>query len=224
VQGEDDFHPRAQNVVQAVRALCDRHGILLIADEVQTGFGRSGRMFVSDYWTEWGCSPDIIGMAKSIAGGIPLGAVTAGGSIYAKVKPGTIGGTFGGNPLACAAAIKVLEIMKRDRLPERAGSIAERCRTVFKSWQKDISAIGDVRGIGCMMGIEFIKNADKTPWAELVAETVREAAQHGLLVESAGTFGNVIRFLCPLVVTDAQIEAGLAILKDAITASIAKLA
>jgi 4-aminobutyrate aminotransferase/(S)-3-amino-2-methylpropionate transaminase len=177
-------------------------------------------MFVSDYWTEWGCPPDIIGMAKSIAGGIPLGAVTAGESIYAKVKPGT----FGGNPLACAAAIKVLEIMKRDRLPERADSIAERCRAVFKSWQKDISAIGDVRGIGCMMGIEFIKNADKTPWAELVAETVREAAQHGLLIESSGTFGNVIRFLCPLIVTDAQIEAVLAILKNAIAASIAKLA
>ncbi|MFP3043898.1 aspartate aminotransferase family protein [Treponema primitia] len=223
VQGEGGFIPVPREWITAVRALCDKHGILIIADEVQTGFGRSGRMFVSDYWTEWGCPPDIIAMAKSIAGGIPLGAITAGVSIYEKVKPGIIGGTFGGNALACAAALKVIEIMERDKLPDRAKKISEKCFSEFKSWQKEINAVGDVRGIGCMVGIELIKSADKTPWPELVAAAIQEATQKGLIIENAGTHGNVIRFLCPLVVTDAQLERGLSILKTAITASIEKL-
>jgi 4-aminobutyrate aminotransferase/(S)-3-amino-2-methylpropionate transaminase len=222
VQGEGGFVPVPKEWVQEVRKLCDKYGILLIADEVQTGFGRSGRMFVSDYWKEWGCPPDIITMAKSIAGGIPLGAVTAGESIIARVKPGTIGGTFCGNPLACASALKVLELMKRDDLPGRAGKISEKCMAAFKSWQKEFPAIGDVRGIGCMMGLEFVKGG-KEPWPELVNATVQNAVKKGLVIESAGTFGNVIRFLCPLVVTDAQLEKGLEIFHDSIKESLAQL-
>ncbi|MDR1929215.1 MAG: aspartate aminotransferase family protein [Treponema sp.] len=226
VQGEGGFIPAPKEWVKAVRALCDRHDILLVADEVQTGFGRSGRMFVSDYWTEWGAPPDIIAMAKSIAGGIPLGAVTAGESIYGRVKPGTIGGTFGGNALACAAALKVIEVMERDRLPERAGKIAGRCMEAFRSWQAEFPAIGDVRGIGCMMGLEFIREKnppEKAPWPELVSAVVEAAVQRGLVIESAGTYGNVIRFLCPLVVSDAQLDRGLEILKEAIGAGLKKL-
>jgi 4-aminobutyrate aminotransferase/(S)-3-amino-2-methylpropionate transaminase len=226
VQGEGGFIPAPREWVRAVRALCDKYGIYLAADEVQTGFGRSGRMFVSDYWTEWGCPPDIIATAKSIAAGIPLGAVTAGESIYKGVKPGTIGGTFGGNALACAAALKVIEIMERDKLPDRAGEIARRCMDVFRSWQAEFPAIGDVRGIGSMMGLELVKGnaagegGNKSPWPELVSVTVQEAVQRGLIIESAGTYGNVIRFLCPLVVSDPQLERGLAILKDAIAAGL----
>jgi 4-aminobutyrate aminotransferase/(S)-3-amino-2-methylpropionate transaminase len=216
VQGEGGFIPAPQAWIKAVRAICDRHGILVIADEVQTGFGRSGRFFVSNYWEDWGCPPDIIAMAKSIAGGLPLGAVTAGESVYGRVPPGTIGGTFGGNALACAAALKVIAVMERDHLPERALAIGEKARAAFESWRKDITAIGDVRGIGAMLGIEFVKDERKTPWPELVTETVAEAARNGLIIESAGTYGNVIRFLCPLVATDAQLERGLEILKDSI--------
>jgi 4-aminobutyrate aminotransferase/(S)-3-amino-2-methylpropionate transaminase len=226
VQGEGGFIPAPKAWVIALRALCDKHGIFLAADEVQTGFGRSGRMFVSDYWAEWGAAPDIIATAKSIAGGIPLGAVTAGEAIYQAVKPGTIGGTFGGNALACAAALKVIEVMERDRLPERAGEISRRCMETFRSWQAEIPAIGDVRGIGCMMGLEFIRGdsgaGEKAPWPELVSTAVQEAVNRGLVIESAGTYGNVIRFLCPLVVTDPQLDRGLEILKEAIVAGVKK--
>jgi 4-aminobutyrate aminotransferase/(S)-3-amino-2-methylpropionate transaminase len=223
VQGEGGFIPVPKAWVQGVRKLCDQHGILLIADEVQTGFARSGRMFVSDYWTEWGAAPDIIAMAKSIAGGLPLSAITTSAAIMDKVAPGVIGGTLGGNMLSCAAALKILDIMQRDNIPGRALAISEKCRAVFTGWQKDIPAIGDIRGIGAMMGIEFIKDTAKTPWPELVTSVVQEAVKRGLVVENAGTYGNVIRFLCPLVVTDAQLDAGLAILKEAIQVSIGKL-
>jgi 4-aminobutyrate aminotransferase/(S)-3-amino-2-methylpropionate transaminase len=220
VQGEGGFVPAPKAWVQGVRKICDQHGILLVADEVQTGFARSGRMFVSDYWTEWGAAPDIIAMAKSIAGGLPLSAVTTSAAIMDSVSPGVIGGTFGGNMLACASALKIQEIMQRDNIPGRALAISEKCRSAFTEWQKEIPAIGDIRGIGAMMGLEFIKDAAKTPWPELVSSIVQESVKRGLVVESAGTYNNVIRFLCPLVVTDAQLDAGLAILKEAVKRSI----
>jgi 4-aminobutyrate aminotransferase/(S)-3-amino-2-methylpropionate transaminase len=223
VQGEGGFIPAPRAWIEAVRKICDQHGILIIADEVQTGFCRSGRWFVSDYWKEWGCPPDIIAMAKSIAGGLPLGAVCAGASIADKALAGTIGGTYGGNAVACAAALKILEIMEWDKLDKRAEKIAEKVRAAFVSWQGEYPAIGDVRGIGCMLGMEFVKDGEKTPWPGLVSEIVQESALHGLIVESAGTYGNVIRFLSPLVITDAQLEKGLAILKAAIAASLNKL-
>jgi 4-aminobutyrate aminotransferase/(S)-3-amino-2-methylpropionate transaminase len=221
VQGEGGFIPAPRAWVEAVRKICDRHGILIIADEVQTGFCRSGRWFVSDYWKDWGCPPDIIAMAKSIAGGLPLGAVCAGSSVADKVPPGVIGGTFGGNAVACAAALKIIEIMERDELARRAGQIAEKVSRAFKDWQTGCPAIGDVRGIGCMLGMEFVKDPKKSPWPELVSEIVQESARHGLIVENAGTYGNVIRFLSPLVISDAQLERGLEILKAAIAAALA---
>ncbi|MDR2747832.1 MAG: aspartate aminotransferase family protein, partial [Treponema sp.] len=223
VQGEGGFIPVPRAWIEAVRKICDRHGILIIADEVQTGFCRSGRWFVSDYWAEWGCAPDIIAMAKSIAGGIPLGAVCAGASIVDKVPAGVIGGTYGGNALACASALKVIEIMERDGLARRAEEIAKKVRGAFTSWQAEYRAIGDVRGIGCMLGMEFIKDEKKSPWPQLVTEIVQEAVRHGLVVENAGIYGNVLRFLAPLVISDAQLERGLEILKAAIAVSLKKL-
>ncbi len=221
VQGEGGFIPAPIEWVKAVRAICDKYGILLVADEVQTGFGRSGRIFASQYWKEAGCAPDIMTSAKSIAAGIPLSAITASKEIMDAVTPGTIGGTFSGNPLACAAALKVIEIMQRDKLPERALEIAAKCTAVFESWKEKYGVVGDVRGTGAMMGIEFVKDQEtKEPAPELVASIIREAAQHGLLVENAGTYNNVIRFLCPLVVTDEQLDAGIAILEEALKASL----
>jgi 4-aminobutyrate aminotransferase / (S)-3-amino-2-methylpropionate transaminase / 5-aminovalerate transaminase len=221
VQGEGGFVPAPIEWVKAVREICDKKGILLIVDEVQTGFGRSGRMFVSNYWQDAGYAPDILASAKSIAGGIPLSAVTARTEIFDSVKPGVIGGTYGGNALACAAALKVIEIIERDNLCARSIQIAEKCMKAFNSWKNKYDVVGDVRGIGCMMGIEFVKDKkNKEPDAKIVSSIISEAAAHGLLVESAGTYNNVIRFLCPLVVADAQLDSGLFILETAINKSI----
>jgi 4-aminobutyrate aminotransferase/(S)-3-amino-2-methylpropionate transaminase len=220
VQGEGGFVPAPKEWVKAVRNICDENGILLIADEVQTGFARSGKMFVSNYWDQWGAPVDIMAFAKSIAAGLPLGGVTVGETIANAIKPGIIGGTYGGNPLAAAAALKVIEIIQRDKLADRALEISKKVYNVFNAWQKEFSVIGDVRAIGAMMGIEFIKDDNKTPYPELVNKIVQISAQNGLIIENAGTYGNVIRFLAPLVITDKQLEKGLEIFKSAIISSL----
>lgn len=217
VQGEGGFVPAPIAWVKAVRKLCDDNGILLIADEVQCGFGRSGKFFVSDYWEAAGCPPDIITSAKSIAGGMPLSAVTARAEIFDAVPAGTIGGTYSGNAVSCAAALQVIEVMEKEHLLDRAQSISEKCFTRFNSWKQKFEVVGDVRGIGVMLGIEFVKNKEtKEPNSELVGRLIVECVSKGLIIESAGTYHNVIRFLCPLVVTDEQLEAGFHILEEAI--------
>lgn len=219
VQGEGGFVPAPIEWVKAVRQICDEHGILLIADEVQTGFARSGRMFASEYWKEAGAAPDILATAKSIAGGLPLSAVVASREIMDSVTGGTIGGTYCGNAVSCASALQVIDIMEKEDYPGKALKIADKIMKVWKEWQAKYECVGDVRGIGCMAGIEFVKSkATKEPATAMVNAIVDYCAQHGLLVESAGTYGNVIRFLCPLCVTDAQLEAGLKIYEDAIKA------
>jgi 4-aminobutyrate aminotransferase/(S)-3-amino-2-methylpropionate transaminase len=219
VQGEGGFIPAPLEWVKALRKICDEYGILLIADEVQTGFARSGKLFVSHYWKEAGCPPDILVSAKSIAGGLPLSAVTAAKEVFDGVRGGVIGGTFGGNALACASALKTIEIIEKEDLCARALKIAEKCRKEFESWKMEFEEVGDVRGIGCMMGIEFVKDKEsKIPNGTLVSAIVAHCVQKGLIVESAGSGSNVIRFLCPLVVTDEQLDSGLSILKSAIEA------
>ncbi len=219
LQGEGGFIPAPISWVKALREICDTYGILLIADEVQTGFGRTGRMFASCYWEEAGCAPDIIVTAKSIAGGIPLSAVIARTEIMDSLPGGTIGGTYGGNALACAAGRKVLEVIERERLIDRSAVIGTRCFREFIGWMDQYKVIGDVRGLGAMIGIEFVKDRQtKQPYPELVERLVSHCVQKGLLIESAGTFGNVIRFLAPLVITDEQLEAGFKILEEAIKA------
>jgi 4-aminobutyrate aminotransferase/(S)-3-amino-2-methylpropionate transaminase len=216
VQGEGGFVPAPLDWVKAVRRICDEHGILMITDEVQTGFARSGRMFASEYYKEAGCAPDIMTFAKSVAGGLPLSGIVASKEIMDKVPAGTIGGTYNGNALACASALKVLEIMQRDDYPGRALKIADICMKRFGEWNDKYDVIGDVRGTGAMMGIEFIKDEHKTPNAELVGKIVQTAVRKGLILESAGTHGNVIRFLCPLCVTEEQLAAGLDIFEESI--------
>ena len=220
VQGEGGFVPAPIEWVKAVREICDKHGIMMITDEVQTGFARSGRMFASDYYKEAGCAPDIMTFAKSVAGGLPLSGIATSKETMDKVTPGTIGGTYNGNAVACAAALKVLEIMERDDYPGKALAIAEKCMNKFSEWKEKFAVIGDVRGTGAMMGIEFIKDDKKTPDATLVAKIVSDACEKGLILESAGTYGNVIRFLCPLCVTDEQLEKGLEIFEEVISANI----
>ncbi len=217
LQGEGGFIPAPIEWIKAVRSICDKHGILLIADEVQTGFCRTGRLFASEYWKENGVMPDILTAAKSIAAGVPLSAIIAREEIMESVRPGTIGGTYCGNPLACAAGQKVLEIIERDHLADRALEIGRVVTERYRSWAEKFEVIGDIRGLGAMLGLEFVKDrTTKEPYPELVSRLVAETAAHGLLVESAGIYGNVIRFLAPLVITDEQLEAGLDIFEASI--------
>ena len=217
LQGEGGFIPAPIEWIKAVRELCDEHGILLVADEVQTGFCRTGRMFASEYWKEAGIEPDIIATAKSIAGGVPLSAIIARDEIMDAPAPGTIGGTYGGNALACAAALKVIEVMERDNLAGRSLEIGEKVMSRYNALKEELECVGDVRGLGGMIGIEFVKDKEsKEPDAALASAIINECAQNGLLVEGAGTYNNVIRFLAPLVMTDEQLEAGLTIFENAV--------
>ena len=221
VQGEGGFVPAPIEWVKAVRKICDEHGILMVCDEVQCGWARSGKMFASQYFADAGAAPDIMTTAKSIGAGLPLSAVTARAEIMDAVTGGTIGGTFGANALSAASALKVAEVMQRDDYPAKAMHIADIAMKKFNEWKDKYEAVGDVRGLGAMMGVEFVKSkATKEPDAELVGKIVQTAMNNGLLLESAGTYGNVIRFLCPLCVTDEQLEAGLKIFEDAIKANI----
>ncbi|MGB4658631.1 MAG: aspartate aminotransferase family protein [Mobilitalea sp.] len=224
LQGEGGFVPAPIEWVQAVRKICDENGILLIADEVQTGSGRTGRYFASEYWAEAGAAPDIIATAKSMGAGVPISAITARAEIMDAVIPGTIGGTYSGNPLACAAALKTMEIMKRDHLVERSATIGTKMMGAYEEFMKKYSVIGDIRGLGAMIGMEFVKDREtKEPYPEFVKEMVQIAIQKGLLIENAGTYGNVIRFLAPLVITEEQLEEGLRLFEESITETIKKL-
>lgn len=217
LQGEGGFIPAPIEWIKAVRKICDDNGILLIADEVQSGFCRTGRMFASEYWKEAGVEPDIIATAKSIAAGVPLSAIIARAEVMEGVAPGTIGGTYCGNPLACAASLKTIEIMERDHLADRSVEIGKKVTARYKEIQKKYPVVGDVRGLGGMIGIEFVKDPEtKEPDAALTADVIQTCAKNGLLVEGAGTYNNVIRFLAPLVITDEQLEAGLDIFEAAV--------
>lgn len=217
LQGEGGFIPAPIEWIQAVRQICDENGILLIADEVQSGFCRTGRMFATEYWKDAGVQPDIIATAKSIAAGVPLSAIIARDEIMEAPAPGTIGGTFCGNPLACAAALKTIEIMERDDLAGRSCEIGEKVMARYAGFKEKFECVGDVRGLGGMIGIEFVKDkASKEPAPELTSAIINECAQNGLLVEGAGTYNNVIRFLAPLVMTDEQLACGLDIMEAAI--------
>ncbi len=217
LQGEGGFIPAPIEWIKAVRKICDDNGILLIADEVQSGFCRTGRMFASEYWKEVGVEPDIIATAKSIAAGVPLSAIIARAEVMEGVAPGTIGGTYCGNPLACAASLKTIEIMERDHLADRSVEIGKKVTARYKEIQKKYPVVGDVRGLGGMIGIEFVKDSEtKEPDAALTADIIQTCAKNGLLVEGAGTYNNVIRFLAPLVITEEQLEAGLDIFEAAV--------
>lgn len=219
LQGEGGFIPAPIEFVKAVRKICDEKGILLIADEVQSGFGRTGKLFASEYWKENGCVPDIIATAKSIAGGVPLSAVIASKEVMDAVPGGTIGGTYGGNALACAAGLEVLKLMDEGGLVKRSQEIGKKVMAAFNEMKEKYEVVGDVRGLGAMIGVEFVKDKKtKEPNPEFVGKFIQECAKNGLLVENAGIYGNVIRFLAPLVITDAQLDAGLEIYENAIKA------
>lgn len=217
LQGEGGFIPAPIEWVKALRKVCDDNGILIIADEVQSGWARTGRMFCTEYWAEQGVRPDIMTTAKSIAGGVPMSAIVASDEIMDSVAPGVIGGTYCGNPLASAAALKVIEIMQRDNYPKKSQEMGKKVMAKYLEFKDKYSCVGDVRGLGAMIGIEFVKDkATKEPAPELTTAIIKECADNGLMVEGAGTYNNVIRFLAPLCTTDEQLYCGLDIFEKAI--------
>jgi 4-aminobutyrate aminotransferase/(S)-3-amino-2-methylpropionate transaminase len=221
VLGEGGFVVPPLEFFRIVRDTCRRHGILFIADEVQTGFARTGTLFACQ---RYGIEPDILVTAKSLAGGLPLAAITGRAEIMDTPVAGGIGGTFGGNPVACEAALAVLDIFSsargKDDLSARANRIGERFVERARAWQERWAPqglIGDVRGLGAMQAIELVRSSgSREPAAAETQEIVRYSYEHGLILFSAGTHGNVIRLLVPLVVTDAELDEGLNVLEAAL--------
>jgi 4-aminobutyrate aminotransferase/(S)-3-amino-2-methylpropionate transaminase len=214
VQGEGGFIVPPREFVQGVRAICDREGIVLIVDEVQTGFGRTGRMFAIEHF---GVEPDLMIVAKSIAAGLPLSGVLGKAPIMDAPGDNAVGGTFVGNPVAQAAALAVLDVFEDERLVERAGGIGETIRGRMSAWQERHPQIGDVRGLGAMLAIELVRDpATKEPAPELAARVTEEAARRGLLLLRAGVHSNCIRVLCPLVITDPELDEALGAWEEAL--------
>ncbi|QWH81904.1 4-aminobutyrate--2-oxoglutarate transaminase [Bacillus mycoides] len=214
LQGEGGFIVPTTTFMQGVRNICDKYGIIMIADEIQTGFARTGSLFAMDHF---GVAPDLMTFSKSIAAGMPLSAITGRADLMDAPGPGQLGGTFSGSPAACAAALAVLDVIEEENLVKRAVEIGERMMEVFNSWKDKYELIGDVRGLGAMTAIELVKNKEtKEPAAEEVKAIMKETHSKGVITISAGIYSNVLRFLPPLVITDEQLEEGLTILEAAI--------
>jgi len=218
VQGEGGFVVPPAEFVRGLRRLCDEHGILLVADEVQTGFCRTGRLFAMEHFE---VEPDLLTMAKSIAGGLPLSAVAGKAAVMNAPADGAIGGTFPGNPVACAAALAVLDTIEQEGLVERAESLGAAIRARLEAWQERFDAIGDVRGLGAMLAIELVRDrATKEPAPELATAVTEAALERGLLLLKAGVHGNCIRVLVPLVITDAELDEALDVWEESLSATI----
>jgi 4-aminobutyrate aminotransferase/(S)-3-amino-2-methylpropionate transaminase len=216
--GEGGFVPAPVEYVRALAAFARAHGILFVADEIQTGFGRTGAMFACQHYD---LVPDIITTAKSLAGGLPLAAVTGRAEIMEAAEPGGLGGTYGGNPLACAAAVAVLDAMERERIPERAARAGERIAARFRSWAECYPPIGDVRGLGAMVGMELVVDrASRTPDKALTGRLLAAALRRGVILLSAGTYGNVVRVLAPLTADDALLDEGLDAVGEALAEAV----
>ena len=213
IAGEGGFIEPAKGFLPKIAAFCRENGIVLIADEVQTGFARTGQLFACE---DEGIVPDIIVTAKGIAGGLPLAAVTGRADLLDQVHVGGLGGTYGGNPLACAAALGVLETIESEDLVGRAHRIGEIMLPRLRAMQERLDLIGDVRGRGAMIAIELVKPGTLEPDAASAAAIAKRCHAEGLLVLTAGTYGNVLRFLPPLVIPEHLLEEGLAILEKAI--------
>ena len=213
VQGEGGFYIAPPALLQALRALCDRHGILLVADEVQTGFGRTGKLFALQHS---GVVADLVTMAKSLAGGFPLSALTGRAELMDAAAPGGLGGTYAGNPLAVAAALEVLEIMRDEALPQRAAKLGARLVEHLDALMPRVPQIAEVRALGAMVSVEFKDPATGKPLPEFARRVQDLALEKGLLLLTCGVNGNVLRFLFPLTIEDAVFEEGLGFLEEAL--------
>ncbi len=218
VQGEGGFNVIQADAVKWLRELCSEHGIVMIADEVQTGFGRTGRMFAMEHF---GIAPDLMVIAKSLAAGIPLSAVTGRAEIMDAPLPGGLGGTYAGNPLAVAAAHAVIDVMRDERLPERGAALGDRVRRELEAMRQRIPQIADVRGLGAMVAVEFGSGGQGggEPDADFTKRVQAQALQRGLILLSCGVNANVIRFLFPLTIAEPVFDEALDILRESLLAA-----
>jgi 4-aminobutyrate aminotransferase / (S)-3-amino-2-methylpropionate transaminase / 5-aminovalerate transaminase len=214
VLGEGGFVAPPKEFYSIVSEICRKHGILFIADEVQSGIARTGKYFAIEHY---GVEPDIITSAKSLGGGLPLAAVTGRAEIMDAAGVGGLGGTFGGNPLSCAAALAAFDIIEKQGLLARSTHLGRKFEQRGKQWQKQYSIIGEIRGLGGMCAVELVKNAGtREPHADATKKIAQYCYEHGLITITAGTYGNVMRILVPLIVTDEQFEEGLDVLEAAL--------
>lgn len=209
VQGEGGFIVPPKSFVQGIYNICKKYDILFISDEIQTGFARTGEMFAS---THFEIEPDIMTLSKSMAAGLPISAVVGRAEVMDAPNPGEIGGTYGGSPLGCVAALAVIEKMEREDLPAKSRVIGETICSYFNDLKKEVPAIAEVRGLGAMCAVELIDPVTKQPCKELVANLTKACYENGVIILSAGVHGNVLRFLTPLVITDEQLQEGLDII------------
>lgn len=214
VQGEGGFVVAPDDFMQALRKLCDTHGILLIADEVQTGFARTGKLFAMEHHS---VKPDLITMAKSLAGGLPLSAVSGRAEVMDAPAPGGLGGTYAGNPLAVASALAVLEVIEEENLCDRAGHLGKHLVEVLNKAKADCPQIADIRALGSMVAVEFADPQTGEPSPEFTRQVQARALEAGLLLLSCGVYGNVIRFLYPLTIPEAQFRRALDIISSSLT-------
>ena len=212
VLGEGGFIPLTRGYAKRLRDFCTAHGIVLIADEIQSGFGRTGALWACD---QLGLVPDVFTTAKCLGGGMPVSAVTGRAEIMDATGVGGIGGTFGGNPLSCAAAIAVCDLFAKGEILERARHLAAHIQATLAAWPDRYPAVGNVRGLGTMMGFELVKDrATKEPWPEGAKQLTKFCYERGLIIMTAGTYGNVVRLLMPLVITDAELAEGVGVLEQ----------
>ena len=217
VQGEGGFLPMPPDFPGRLRELCSRQGILFVADEVQSGIGRTGPVWAIEHY---GVQPDLVVSAKSLGGGLPLAAVTGDAAVMDAPHVGGLGGTFGGNPLACAAALAVLDEVATPEFRERADELGQRIRARLDQIADRLSAVGDVRGLGPMLAMELVVDQDtREPNGELARRTTDLARENGLVLLSCGLYGNVIRILVPIVVSEEDLEEGLAVLEESLVAA-----
>jgi 4-aminobutyrate aminotransferase/(S)-3-amino-2-methylpropionate transaminase len=214
VQGEGGFVVAPPEFLEGIRRICDDNGIVMVVDEVQTGFGRTGKLFAIEHYE---VEPDLITVAKSIAAGLPLSGVLGRAEIMDAPGPGAIGGTYVGNPVAQAAALAVLDVFDEERVLERAVAVGETIWAQMLRWQERFDEVGDVRGLGAMLAIELVHDrASKNPAPELVSAVCDHAFRNGLLLLSAGTYANVVRVLVPLTIADAELEEALGVWEQAL--------
>jgi 4-aminobutyrate aminotransferase/(S)-3-amino-2-methylpropionate transaminase len=210
VQGEGGFIAPPPGYFQDLTKICKDNGILFVADEIQSGMGRTGKMFAIEHW---GVEPDMVIVAKSLAAGMPLAAVVGKQEIMDSVHSWGLGGTYGGNPVACAAGLAVLDAFEEENMLAKSVALGEKLKTRFEKWQKDFSVIGEIRGLGAMLGLEFVKGEGKEPAADEAKQLAAYCLGQGLLILVCGTYGNVVRILAPFVITDEQLEKGLSIME-----------
>ena len=219
VLGEGGFVPAPNEFLQGIRRICDEQGIVLVIDEVQTGFARTGKFFATEWYD---IEPDLVTVAKSIAAGLPLSGVIGKAEIMDAPHDSAVGGTYVGNPVAQAAALAVLDVIEEEGLVERSAEIGDRIRSRMLAWQERHPQIGDVRGLGAMLALELVHDpSTKEPAPELATRVAEEALERGLLLLKAGVYGNCIRVLVPLVITDAQLDEALGVWEEALDAVLA---